>query len=101
MVLYWFIKNFFLVPYLSLVSSHKFKNGEALTLMITMASNNCFYARKKAGKKGKAPNHESKKKMGIPSHFEFITAEIGIVVPPPYAKFIGERIIESIKKGKA
>ena len=65
----WFIRNFFLAPHPALVPKHKFKSGEALTVTTTMASNNMFYARKANGLPGKAPNHESKKKMGIPKKF--------------------------------
>ena len=89
--------NFFLAPWPALVPKHKFKNGEALTVTTTMGSNNSFYARKAAGLPGKAPNHESKQKMGIPKQFEMTTAEIGRAVPPPYARFIGEQVIESLK----
>ena len=95
----WFIRNFFLAPSPALVPKHKFKNGEALTVTTTMASSNSFYARKANGLPGKAPNRESKKKMGIPKKFAMTTAEIGRAVPPPYAKFIGEQILKCLKKG--
>ena len=95
----WFIRNFFLAPCPTLVPRHKFKNGEALTVTASMTSNNCFYARKAVGLPGKAPNHESKGKMGIPELFDMTTAEIGRAVPPPYAEFIGEQILKGLKKG--
>ena len=79
---YWFTHNFFIAPFPTLVSAHKFKSGEAITVTTTMASNNMFYARKANGLPGKAPNHESKKKMGIPKRFDMTTAEIGRAVPP-------------------
>ena len=91
----WFKANFFLAPVASRVSAHKFKNGEALTVTTTMGSNNTFYARKANGLPGKAPNEESKRKMGIPEEFAFTTAEIGRAVPPPYARFIGDKVLES------
>ena len=92
-----YANNFFLALGPSLVPKHKFKNGEALTVTTTMASNNSFYARKAVGLPGKAPNHESKKKMGIPQQFNMTTAEIGRAVPPAYAKFIGEHILKCLK----
>ena len=94
----WFIRNFFLAPCPALVPKHKFKSGEAITVTTTMASNNMFYARKAVGMPGKVPNHEGKKKMGIPKRFDMTTAEIGRAVPPPYAKFIGEQILTHLKK---
>ena len=93
----WFTRNFFLAPVPTLVPKHKFKNGEALTVTTTMGSNNSFYARKAVGLPGKAPNHESKKKMGIPEQFDMTTAEIGRAVPPPFAQFIGEQVIKYLK----
>ena len=51
-------------------------------------------ARKSVGLPGKPPNVESKEKMGIPDEFDFTMAEIGREVPPPYAKLIGEQVIE-------
>ena len=94
-----YANHFFLVPFPTPVHPHKFKNGEALTVTTTMGSNNTFYARKANGLPGKAPNHESKEKMGIPKRFDMTTAEIGRAVPPPYAKFIGEQILKCLKKG--
>ena len=37
--------------------------------------------------------------MGTPEDYEMTDAEIGRAVPPPYARFIGEHIIKSLKKG--
>ena len=95
----WFIYNFFIAPHPALVPRYKFKNGEALTVTTSMGSNNTFYARKANGLPGKAPNHEVKRKMGIPKQFDMTTAEIGRAVPPPFAQFIGERVIKSLKGG--
>lgn len=92
----WFKANFFLAPVPTKVCASKFKSGEALTVTTTMASNNCFYARKANGLPGKAPNWESKEKMGIPEEFDFTTAEIGRAVPPDMSRFIGERVLESL-----
>ena len=69
----WFARHFFIAPHPALVPKHKFKNGEALTVTTTMASNNTFYARKANGLPGKAPNPESKEKMGIPDEYDFTT----------------------------
>ena len=95
----WFIRNFFIAPVPTLVPKHKFKSGEAITVTTTMASNNMFYARKANGLSGKPKKHESMPKMGIPEDYEMTDAEIGRAVPPPYARFIGEHIIKSLKKG--
>ena len=97
----WFIHNFFIAPVPTLVSKHKFKSGKAITVTTTMASNNMFYARKAVGLPGKVPNRESKEKMGIPKRFDMTTAEIGRAVPPPYAKFIGEQILNYLQKGES
>ena len=98
----WFIENFFPCSCTRCwFPSHKFKNGEALTVTTTMGSNNTFYARKANGLPGKPPNVESKEKMGIPDEFDFTTAEIGRAVPPPYAKLIGERVIDSLERKEA
>lgn len=91
----WFKANFFLAPVPTKVEPHKFKNGEALTVTTTMASNNTFYARKSVGLPGKAPNDEAKRKMGIPEKYNFTVAEVGRAVPPPYSRFIGEKVVES------
>lgn len=92
----WFKANFFLAPVATKVEPHKFKNGEALTVTTTMASNNMFYARKANGLPGKARNDESMRKMGIPEEFDFTTAEIGRAVPPPYSRFIGDKVLDSL-----
>ena len=91
----WFKANFFLAPVATKVCATKFKSGEALTVTTTMGSNNMFYARKANGLPGTAPNEESKRKMGIPPEYNFTTAEIGRAVPPPYARFIGDKVLES------
>ena len=93
----WFKANFFLAPVPTKVEPHKFKNGEALTVTTTMASNNTFYARKANGLPGKAPNDEAKEKMGIPEEYEFTVAEVGRAVPPPFAKFIGDKVVDSFR----
>ena len=93
----WYCDNFFLAPVATKVCGTKFKSGEALTVTTTMASNNMFYARKANGLPGKAPNWESKEKMGIPEEYAFTTAEIGRAVPPPYARFIGEKVVDSLR----
>lgn len=42
---------------------------------------------------------EKKEAMGIPIEQKMTHAEVGESVPPPYAKFIGEHILTSLKQG--
>ena len=69
------------------------KDGYGCIITGSMSSPEHFYPRKRVGLPGKIPKREAMQVMGI--RHDMTVAEIGESIPPAFAKFIGERMMES------
>ena len=89
-----------LAPPLQRVEKHLWDTGLAMTITKSMSSSSHWYRRKALGMRGRPSKSEAKDAMGIPQDIEMTYAEIGEAVPPPYSRFIAERVIEILEKRK-
>lgn len=74
------------------------RSGCYTSVTTSMCSNNHFYRRKKAGRKGMPSKYESKHIMGIPICFQMTRVEIGEAVSPYHAEYIARQALKLIKK---
>ena len=70
-------------------------SGYMAAITTSMSAASHYYARKKAGLRGRIPNEEAREIMGIP--IEMPTTMVGESVPPAMARYVGEHAMERIR----
>ena len=89
---------FMLFPDPILAPKEDWESGKMATITTSMASNSHFYRRKAIGLPGKIPHKEAIEIMGLPDDSPMTCKEIGLSVPPAYAKFIASEALRQIKQ---
>ena len=74
-----------------------FESGQGVTITKNMSCSSHFYHRKKAGLPGTIPTKEARKVMGIKDDL-MTSKEVGEAVPPPYARYIAEHVLNLMEK---
>ena len=85
-------------PPIEHVPREEFRTGHALTVTISMCSNNHFYRRIAQGLPGRPCKQEVKHAMGIPQNYNFTYRGLGEAVPPPYATYIAKQALEQLAR---
>ena len=88
---------FMLFPDPILAPKEDWESGKMATITTSMASTSHFYRRKAIGLPGKIPHKEAIEIMGLPDDSPMTCKEIGLSVPPAYAKFIASEALRQIK----
>ena len=76
---------------------HVWESGQGICITTSMCASSHFYPRKRAGLPGRVPNWEAKEVMGILEDVKMTQREVGEAVPPPYAQWIGQRVMELLQ----
>lgn len=88
----------FPIPKPPVVSStpEDWNRGYMVTITKSLCAPSHYYRRIKMGIPGRVPVREAREVMGIPPDLPMTASQVGEAVPPPYAKWIGERAMEYI-----
>ena len=87
-----------LFPEVFYAPKEDWESGKMATITTSMASNSHFYRRKAVGLTGKIPHDEALEIMGLPDDSPMPCKDIGLSVPPEYAKFIASEALRQIKQ---
>ena len=87
-----------LFPEVFYAPKEDWESGKMATITTSMASSSHFYRRKAIGMPGKIPHDEAIEIMGLPDDSPMTCKEIGLSVPPEYAKFIASEALRQIKQ---
>ena len=87
---------FMLYPRPIFAPRRDWERGYMVTVTKSLASTSHYYPRKRAGLPGTVPVKEANEVMGVPSRYYLTGNEIGEAVPPPYARFIAEAVINRL-----
>ena len=89
---------FMLFPEPILATKAEWESGKMVTITTSMSSGSHFYRRKAIGLPGTIPRDEAIEIMGLPDDSPMTVKEIGLSVPPEYAKFIASAALRRIKQ---